>query len=365
MPTRRRKPANGSLEPAASACKGTRIVSPTSLDADAPLHSPYLFCFRAVFACAIISDCISMARSGELEDFFGVPSRINFVYRFAPFVRPGVYMSTLPAAMAMAAIAFGTGAAPCAGLVTFCTAATYLFLCDASRFVNHHYFYILLAGLLLLAAADTPDATPTAASDSSAGAGVVLRYLQKRCRAPARRWHLSLLRLQCSILFFYGAAAKCTRELLVRHEPLRSFVASALAPGGRLHSVGVAGWRVGGVEAADILQAEWSLAAGAVFAIAFDLGAAVALSQAHPIPSPSYPTPSHPSPNPIPKHPLNPSPSHPIQSHDTQRRLRHVTYRAPPCSSCFCGILGAAGWLPSLLLSSTAPTPSSFLRLGR
>ena len=35
-------------------------------------------------------------------------------------------------------------------------AQSYLFLCDAARYVNHLYLYVLLSTLLLVAAADAP-----------------------------------------------------------------------------------------------------------------------------------------------------------------------------------------------------------------
>ena len=222
------------------------------------LSSKQLFWFRAAFACGVVSDSISMISSGEMMDFFGHPKRVNFTYRLAPFVSPlsGRFMSMLPAVTAASAILFGSGMAPRTGLSVFCMSSLYLFLCDAARFVNHHYLYIIFGFLLLLAESDTDgDPYPSRAWSPA---------------SKARRWHLWLLRFQCSVMYLYGALTKCTTDYVWRREPLRSFVAGALADGGRLH-----GMRM------EFLLDETALATGAAFALMFDLVAAGALWHHH------------------------------------------------------------------------------------
>lgn len=211
------------------------------------VHAPGVLWFRRAFAAAICHGAWQMARRQEMHDFFGAPARLTLAYEWAPrWLRPldASCMTWLPHVHAASAVAFGTGAAPRAGLLVFTLTYTFLFVCDASRYVNHYYLYCLLGALLLAAACG--------------GDG----------RCEVRRVHVWLLRAQFSLVYAYGGLAKCSSEFVVRGEPLRTYVLAALraepaAPGLR--------------QLRGVIDAEWAILAGAAFALAFDLAAAVLL----------------------------------------------------------------------------------------
>ena len=162
-----------------------------------PLSHRGLRWFRALFLLALVYDSWCVATRGEMADFFGRPGAgLNFVYPAAPWVRPlsAPLMERMPHAIgaaALAALAF-----PRCGLAAVTGLQTFLFLCDAARYVNHLYLYVLLSALLLLAAVDTPRG------------------------AECRRWHLQLLRLQLCAVYVFGGLVKCSREFLIEGEPL-------------------------------------------------------------------------------------------------------------------------------------------------
>ena len=154
-------------------------------------------------------------------------------------------MLHLPHVIGGAAILFGTGLLPVVGLLAFAVAYTFLFLAEATRYVNHFYLYSMLGWLLLGAALSSP---------SRLGFG-------------CRRYQLYALRLQISFVYFFGGLVKLQREFLVELEPLRSYVRAAAA-------------HFGADEAArpwSLALAEPSLRLAAVGACAFDLLAPLAL----------------------------------------------------------------------------------------
>lgn len=110
-----------------------------------------------------------------------------------------------------------------------------------ARFVllacSQFYLYGLLAALLLLASLD----------------------------CNVRRVHLLLLRVQWSVAYFFAGCAKCSAEFLIRREPLRAYLQMGVASGMPLAPL------------APLLTAEPTVAAAAIFALTFDLGAAFAL----------------------------------------------------------------------------------------
>ena len=205
-----------------------------------PVNPTYLIWFRRVFALAVIADNLMMAQREEMSDYFGPAGRLHFAHEWPlphpPAMSAGT-MECLPYALIGAAVAFGSGLLPCTGLAAYTVGWSYLNLVDAARYVNHFYLYSLIGALLLLAALDT----------------------------HVRRIHLLLLRTQWSMAYFFAGCAKCSSEFLVRREPLRSYLRMAVAAGAPLHPL------------AGVLDAEFSVAAAAVFALIFDLGAAFAL----------------------------------------------------------------------------------------
>ena len=99
-------------------------------DPDGAIDGTSLVLFRTALAAGIVNDCITMAGNGEAHDFFAVPTRINFHYPWAPWIRPlsGLQWFS-PHIMGASAMAFGTGLAP--RLATYSLVAGYLFLCDS------------------------------------------------------------------------------------------------------------------------------------------------------------------------------------------------------------------------------------------
>ena len=174
-----------------------------------PVHAPGLAAFRFVFAAAMAYDAFAMHARSEVDDFFCTPHRLTFAYRWTPFIAPLSCdaMLRLPHVIGAAAILFGTGLLPVVGLLAFAVAYTFLFLAEATRYVNHFYLYSMLGWLLLGAALSSP---------SRLGFG-------------CRRYQLYALRLQISFVYFFGGLVKLQREFLVELEPLRSYVRAAAA----------------------------------------------------------------------------------------------------------------------------------------
>ena len=195
---RHRRPAAATAPPARP--------KPTSLTSFLlqPIHAPGLAAFRLVFAAAMAYDAFAMHARSEMDDFFCTPHRLTFAYRWTPFITPLSCdaMLHLPHVIGGAAILFGSGLLPVVGLLAFAVAYTFLFLAEATRYVNHFYLYSMLGWLLLGAALSSP---------SRLGFG-------------CRRYQLYALRLQISFVYFFGGLVKLQREFLVELEPLRSYV---------------------------------------------------------------------------------------------------------------------------------------------
>ena len=193
---------------AATAADAAKIQSLTSYLLQ-PIHAPGLAAFRFVFAAAMAYDAFAMHARSEMDDFFCTPHRLTFGYRWAPFIAPLSCdaMLRLPHVIGAAAILFCTGLLPVVGLLAFAVAYTFLFLAEATRYVNHFYLYSMLGWLLLGAALSSP---------SRLGFG-------------CRRYQLYALRLQISFVYFFGGLVKLQREFLVELEPLRSYVRAAAA----------------------------------------------------------------------------------------------------------------------------------------
>ena len=212
-----------------------------------PIHAPGLAAFRFVFAAAMAYDAFAMHARSEMDDFFCTPHRLTFAYRWTPFITPLSCdaMLRLPHVIGAAAILFGSGLLPVVGLLAFAVAYTFLFLAEATRYVNHFYLYSMLGWLLLGAALSSP---------SRLGFG-------------CRRYQLYALRLQISFVYFFGGLVKLQREFLVELEPLRSYVRAAAAHFGADETARP--W--------SLALAEPSLRLAAVGACAFDLLAPLAL----------------------------------------------------------------------------------------
>ena len=103
-------------------------------------------------------DAFAMHARSEMDDFFCTPHRLTFAYRWTLFFTPLSCdaMLRLPHVIGAAAILFGTGLLPVVGLLAFAVAYTFLFLAEATRYVNHFYLYSMLGWLLLGAALSSP-----------------------------------------------------------------------------------------------------------------------------------------------------------------------------------------------------------------
>lgn len=235
---RKRKPAPAPLAEKAKACS-PRDFAPDML---CLVQSAGLRWFRRALALAITHDAVQMAWRREMRDFFGEPGRLNFVYPAAPWARPlsGEVMEQVPLILGASAVA--AAFFPRYGWLACTCVQLFLFLCEAARYVNHYYLYLMLSALLAVVSLDTPNAYP----------------------ADCRRWHLLLLRLQISIVYFFGGLVKLNAEFLVRGEPLRSYMHAAA----RAHALG---------PLSELLGSAGMVMPCALFATAFDLGAGFTL----------------------------------------------------------------------------------------
>lgn len=166
--------------------------------------------FRRIFAGAIAYDSMEFSRRGEFEDYFDDATRLHARFGWPlPHVVPQPYrlMRFVPHLLVGSAVCIGLTPRTwvCArgiGAFAFVAVWGHLFLCDASRYVNHYYLYLLVGALLLAFTIS----------------------------AQRRAW-LLVLRVQFSAVYLFAGLAKCNAEWLVRGEPLRTYLTMATAHG--------------------------------------------------------------------------------------------------------------------------------------
>lgn len=109
------------------------------------------------FSILMTYDCVAMARRGEMDDYFGDPTRMHARFGWPlPRAQPldAAIMHWLPHLLGACAACFGFGPplVRAISLLAWSVGWGYLFLCDAARYVNHHYLFLLVGLLLFLVA---------------------------------------------------------------------------------------------------------------------------------------------------------------------------------------------------------------------
>ena len=169
----------------------------------APVDGSSLAVFRMLFgALMFIEVCRYFAHNWIYTHYI----QPQFFFGFIPHIRPwagdGMYWHfTLMGCLSLL-IAFGLYYRIAAGL--FCLAITYVFLLDKALYLNHMYLICLVSFLMFLSPAHH------AMSIDS------LRQPDK-FSGTVPRWCVLLLRMQISLVYFFGGIAKLNPDWLSGH----------------------------------------------------------------------------------------------------------------------------------------------------
>lgn len=177
----------------------------------APVDGAGLFAFRAMFGAIMLLDALPYLVAGWLDAHFLEPA-VRFSYPGFEWVEPlpRAGMVVVFVALALASVAVAVGAAYRTAAWMLCLLHAYVFLLEASRYLNHGY----LLGLLALLLACMPAARGLSVDAWRRGG-------ERRSDVPA--WAPWLLRVQLSIVYVYGGLAKLDADWLAG-EPVRGFV---------------------------------------------------------------------------------------------------------------------------------------------
>ena len=178
-----------------------------------PVDNTFLVYFRIAFGVILFWGTVKYFRNDAVFTHYIAPS-IHFGYYGFEWVKPwpgnGMYYHMLVVAVSAACIALGFGYGLFASV--FFYAFTFVFLLDQSFYLNHYYLICLLAMLMIYLPANRSFALD------------VYRNPEIRTdTCPA--WVLWLLRLQVAIPYVYGGIAKLNYDWIVRHEPLKTWMA--------------------------------------------------------------------------------------------------------------------------------------------
>ncbi|MDB6109616.1 MAG: hypothetical protein JWR69_1366 [Pedosphaera sp.] len=178
-----------------------------------PVDIAWLAVFRIAFGGLLLYEILKGITGGWVYKLFIAP-KFHFTYYGFDWVQPlpGVGMYVLFGLLGLAALGIMLGCWYRLSAVTFCLGFTYVFLLEATEYLNHFYLICLLSLLMLLVPANgafSVDAWRKAAMRSDT--------------TPA--WTLWLLRAQISIAYFFGGIAKLNGDWL-RGEPLRTWLAA-------------------------------------------------------------------------------------------------------------------------------------------
>jgi vitamin K-dependent gamma-carboxylase len=176
-----------------------------------PVDVASLVAFRVMFGAVAVWEVYRYFDYGWIEAYFVEPV-FHFTYFGFDWIRPlpapGMRLLFLTIGALGAAIAIGAWYRLSAAL--FFVAFTYVFLIEATRYLNHFYLIALLGLLLTVVPAHrrlSVDAWRTGRRSET---------------APA--WSLWLLRAQIGIVYFFGGIAKLNADWL-RGEPMRTWLA--------------------------------------------------------------------------------------------------------------------------------------------
>ncbi|HKR65193.1 MAG TPA: HTTM domain-containing protein [Thermoanaerobaculia bacterium] len=176
-----------------------------------PIGIAHLVFFRVAFGAAMLVEvCRYFAHGWIARDF--IEPRFFFTYYGFDWVRPwaGRGMYAHFALLGLFAFCILIGFRYRLAVALFFLGFTYVFLLDATRYLNHFYLIALLSFLMIFVPAE--------------GKYSVDALIDPSVRADAApAWTLWLLRAQIAIPYFYGGLAKLSGDWL-RGEPMRMWL---------------------------------------------------------------------------------------------------------------------------------------------
>ncbi len=166
-----------------------------------------LSAFRVLFGVLLSVSAFRYLAKGWVRDYF-VEARFRFTFFGFEWLEPlpGPAMYGLFVVLGLLGVAVAVGFFARLSLGLYAALFLYVFLLDATHYLNHHYLLLLLAGLLALSPCDAffavrPQAPPMAPS--------------------VFRW---LLRAQLAVVYLFSGLAKLQSDWLLRGEPLTSWM---------------------------------------------------------------------------------------------------------------------------------------------
>jgi vitamin K-dependent gamma-carboxylase len=169
-----------------------------------PVEGASLALFRIAFGVILLWEVARYEDPSHdwVERYFVLP-RYHFPYGKLDFVHPlpSVGMHVLFMAIAMAAVLVTLGLFYRAAMLFLAGALTYVFLLDATYYLNHMYLVCLLATILV--------AVPAHGAFSI---DALRRGAPQRGSVPS--WGLNLVRFQVAVPYFFGGIAKLNGDWL-------------------------------------------------------------------------------------------------------------------------------------------------------
>lgn len=177
-----------------------------------PVNGGSVAAFRIVFGLAMVSNNLWYLRNDHVYMYYVRPD-FHFSYGPLTFIEalPGVGMYAVFWAMAAAGALIALGFWYRTAAAVYFVLTTYKFLIDTTFYQNHDYLISLLAFLLIFIPANRMWSIDALRHPSQASTTV-----------PS--WALWLLRLQLSVVYFFGGVAKLNTDWL-QGEPLRAWLA--------------------------------------------------------------------------------------------------------------------------------------------
>lgn len=175
-------------------------------------NSSTLVLFRIGFGCMMLFSILRFWAKGWIETLYIQPT-FHFSYYGFEWVKPlGNFTYLLFILCAIASIGIVLGYRYKLSIITFFLCFTYIELMDKTTYLNHYYFISILSFLLCF--------LPANASFSLDAIRNRTNYL----KVP--QWHVDVLKLLVSIVYFYAGLAKINSDWLLHAMPLKIWLRS-------------------------------------------------------------------------------------------------------------------------------------------
>ncbi|MEM8607702.1 MAG: HTTM domain-containing protein [Myxococcota bacterium] len=175
-----------------------------------PVDGASLAVFRIGFGLTMLWEVFRAFQLEKIRRYYIRPE-YHFPYDFFEWVEPwpgdGMYYHFAVLGVCAAAIAAGFLYRVVAAV--FFIGITYVFLLDATRYLNHMYLVCLVSALMVVVPADS--------------AWSLRRLFRGPPAVGVRLWHVALLRAQVGLVYFFGGIAKINGDWLVG-VPLREWL---------------------------------------------------------------------------------------------------------------------------------------------